>query len=228
MSEFRQNIYARPYLTAGEGNTSNTLDEIVDIVERVGCCTFGQLVDYINAYHAATPKMHTTHYFGPQEVYGMLNKIRSRVHIVEPGDVTIAKAKRLVYSTRYNNKMQIHKNEERYGIAKMATIIPFLPHSRAVYDVASPLSFVFLTGNMQIEVAVIASGHETTTCAVLDRMKVPKSVDRSKLLRIAIVKDERAAANIIGGGFESVCIINEENKLQQVRTIEKSYAWDDI
>lgn len=44
----------------------------------------------------------------------------------------------------------------------------------------------------------------------------------------AIVEDTASAYDIVGGGFVSVCIINAENKLQQVRTIDRNEAWSAI
>ena len=215
-------------LTLGERYAPSLAKEIIDIVNLVGFCTIAQLTEYVNTLNKVLNRGNS-HLVGQQEMLSTVNRLRPDVYVrASSGNSRRQGGNRLIYAGRYENAPRNEKNIIKYGIAKMACIIPFLPSSAAVYEIKPPMSFTFFHRGTQVEVAVIAEGKETFTCAVLDNMTIPASVDKTKLFRIAIVENKDAAGAIIGGGFESVCIIDAKNKLCQVRTISKDLAWGDL
>lgn len=224
--EKRRNIYDKDsYLTKGEMRPRSLEDEIVEVMKNVGCCTLRQLADYINALHASGNEFRPS--LSTKQIFGFVQHMYPKLKVQAPGGLNIPLSQRIVFTSKYPTVKSIGKETMQYNLAKMACIIPFLPHSRAVYEVKPPMSFLFLRNDMMVEVAVISHGKELTTCTVLDRVGIPGSVDKNKILRIAIVENEAAASNIIGGGFESVCVITEEGLLKQVRTISKDIAWNE-
>ena len=214
-------------LTLGEKYAPSREREIINIMDAVGFCTLSQLVEYLNTLNRKLNRKRT-HMIGEQELLSALNRLRPHVYLRGSSGHSQLRGNRIIYAGKYEGVPNNERNIVKYGIAKMACIIPFLPSSAAVYDVKPPMSFTFFHDGIQIEVAVIAEGKETFTCAVLDRMALPKSVNKNKLFRIAIVENEAAAGAIIGGGFESVCIVDANNKLRQIRTISKNIAWPEV
>lgn len=215
------------FLTASEQWKQGMPAEIEYIVERVGCCTRGQLLEYMLRLRDTV--LHAVPWDVTDVRLGaMLDQLyRSgaiRMQLTDSRALEGGENSRLVYSTRFPQRKAIPEAVRRYGVAMMATIIPFLPNSKAVYQIDSPLSFTFLSGDTQVEVAIIEPGMETMACSVLDRRTLPASVDKNTLVRIAVVADEQGANRIVGGGFQSVCIVRR-GKLTQVRTIPPEEAW---
>lgn len=215
------------FLTASEQWKQGMPAEIEYIVERVGCCTRGQLLEYMLRLRDTV--LHAVPWDVTDVRLGaMLDQLyRSgaiRMQLTDSRALEGGENSRLVYSTRFPQRKAIPEAVRRYGVAMMATIIPFLPNSKAVYQIDSPLSFTFLSGDTQVEVAIIEPGMETMACSVLNRRTLPASVDKNTLVRIAVVADEQGANRIVGGGFQSVCIVRRD-KLTQVRTIPPEEAW---
>lgn len=216
------------FLTCGEQRERGPKGEIAHIVERAGCCTKRQLLNYLLKLHEVAPHL-MPYSISMKQLSVALEQMRAQALIQVQGsrasDIRGGELDRVIYSTRFPSMKAIDPAMVRRGDAMIAAIIPFLPDSKAVYPIDAPLSFTFLSGNTQVEIAIIEPGKEIITCAVLDKKKLPKSVNKEDLVRIAVVSDRAAAGHIMGGGFCSVCVV-EKGALRQVRSVPPEEAWD--
>ena len=200
-------------------------EEMVRVVNMVGCCTVDQLTNYFITMRDRAGNMIGGE-ITRKNIWDLICRLdRAGLIHLQIGS-NLSNNDRLVYAKRFSKIREIHSGGIFYGKAKMATIIPFLPSSRSVYDIDEPMSFIFLYQGVQVEVAVIRKGSETAICSIMDRRSFATSVDKSAIRRIAVVAEESDAYNIIGGGFTSVCILDENNCLTQVRAISKELAWE--